>query len=195
MSRKILLVMSALVCLALGWKLLRTERTPELPVLATVPDFQLTERSGSSVRLNDLKGQVWIADFIFTNCAESCPMMTSKMKELQDQLNTTTGVKLVSISVDPNRDTPAALQAYAVHNGAGKQWLFLTGEEDKIHQLIQKGFMLAVQSATDQNPILHSQKFVLVDQDSRIRGYYDADDPQTKQKLVSDVRVLLNNGG
>jgi cytochrome oxidase Cu insertion factor (SCO1/SenC/PrrC family) len=187
--------MSALVCLALGWRMLRIERTPELPVLATVPDFQLTERNGSAVNLNDLKGQVWIADFIFTNCAESCPMMTSKMKELQDQLNNTNGVKLVSISVDPNRDTPAALQTYAEHNKAGKQWLFLTGEENKIHHLIQKGFLLAVQNATDQNPILHSQKFVLVDQDSRIRGYYDADDPQTKKKLVSDVRALLNNGG
>ena len=187
--------MSALVCLTLGWTLLRMEKKPQLPVLATVPDFQLTERSGSSVKLNDLKGQVWIADFIFTSCAESCPMMTSKMKELQDRLNTTSGVKLVSISVDPNRDSPTVLVTYANRNHAGKQWLFLTGEEAKIHQLIQKGFLLAVQSATDQNPILHSQKFVLVDQDGRIRGYYDADDPQTKQKLVSDVHILLNNGG
>ena len=187
--------MTALVCLTLAWRVLRVERKPELPVIATVPDFQLMERSGKAVQRNDLKGQVWIADFIFTNCAESCPMMTSKMKELQDQLNTVNGVKLVSISVDPNRDTPSVLQAYAARNHAGERWLFLTGEEVKIHQLVQKGFMLAVQSASDQNPILHSQKFVLVDQDARIRGYYDSDDPHAKEQLLSDVKLLLNNRG
>ncbi len=193
MTRKLLFVLSALLCFAGALAVLRMwQPQSNLPVLGSVPNFDLTERSGKSVSLNDLKGHVWVADFIFTSCAGSCPMMTQGMKQLRAQLNEATDVRFVSFSVDPKRDTPQVLNEYASTHGANVvNWLFLTGDEARIHELAAKGFMLAVQKATDKEPILHSQKFVLVDAEGRIRGYYDIDDPSAKQNLLSDIHVLI----
>ncbi|MGH7826231.1 MAG: SCO family protein [Candidatus Binatia bacterium] len=157
-----------------------------------VPDFVLVERSGKSMSLADLRGAVWIADFIYTSCQDTCPLQTAEMARLQEQLLGKTGVKLVSISVDPEKDTAQVLSQYAARYKADSdRWLFLTGAKDQITQLVQEGFRLSAGSV-EAGVILHSPRFVLVDKETQIRGYYDSRDAEALQRLRKDVATLLN---
>jgi cytochrome oxidase Cu insertion factor (SCO1/SenC/PrrC family) len=162
-----------------------------------VPDFALVSQTGDSVHLRDLRGQVWIADFIFTNCASTCPMMTAQLSRLEKGLAGERGVRLVSFSVDPERDTPARLAEYAKSYGAQpERWMFLTGDKHAIRQLSIEGFRLAVadpspeELARGAEAVLHSTRLVLVDGDAHIRGYYDGTDDAAVERLGEDVKRL-----
>jgi protein SCO1/2 len=166
-----------------------------LPILSAVPDFTLTERSGQQFGLDDLRGQIWVADFIFTNCAGTCPIMTTAMTEIQQTAlaEKLDDVKLVSITVDPERDTPEVLKRFAGGYGALKdRWYFLTGDGAAIQQLAQKGFLLsaATSGGSEEEPIIHSNRFVLVDRQGRIRGYYDGTDEEGVAQLLKDLERL-----
>ena len=164
-----------------------------LPVYMPAPDFSLTNRDGRSVETADLLGQPWVADFIFTSCPGVCPILTERMKDLSDDLPDQP-VRLVSISVDPENDSPEVLEAYAQKNGAGDHWLFLTGEKDHVSGVIKDGFKLAYDPApgeTAAEPIVHSNRFVLVDAEGQIRGYYNAFDEQELIDLRRDLASLL----
>ena len=172
----------------------------ELPVLKTVPPFSLAERSGRQVRLDDLRGKVWIADFIFTSCGGTCPGMTAQMRRVQEALGgSRREVVLVSFTVDPERDSEAVLSAYAEKNGADSGWLFLRGEREEMARLSREGFWLgglppgADRTALEKGsePIPHDRHFALVDRQGRIRGYYDGSDPDSLAPLVRDARALL----
>lgn len=172
-----------------------------LPVLGTVPDFSLVERSGQPVALSDLKGYTWIADFIFTHCPGPCPLMTSRMGELQKALSDARDVRLVSFTVDPARDSPQVLSQYADRFGARKErWLFLTGTKEAIYRLAGEGFRLTAaenppgNSLPGEGPILHSTRFVLVDSKARIRGYYDGTEAELVQRILPDVEALRREG-
>jgi protein SCO1/2 len=168
----------------------REMRGSGLPIYDSVPYFKLTERSGKQVSLSDLKGEVWVADFIFTHCADTCPMMSLRMKALQETAEAQ-GIRLVSFTVDPARDTPDVLSSYADQYGADKnRWLFLTGEEDFIHSLAKQGFRLGVDKAGKETPILHSDRFVLVDRKGRIRGYFESESEEGKKELVRAIEAL-----
>lgn len=163
----------------------------------TVPEFSLVERSGKATTLADLRGSIWIADFIYTTCQDTCPMQTAEMAQLQEQWKDRAGLKLVSFSVDPEKDTTAVLSRYADRYKADAQrWLFLTGAKDEMSRLVQEGFRLsAVALAADGNVssvIMHSPRFVLIDKQAEIRGYYDSRDPQALQRLKADVATLVN---
>jgi protein SCO1 len=181
------------ICAASAWKLLRQELIPtgELPIYGTVPEFSLIERSGRRVQLDDLKGTVWVADFIFAGCHDFCPEMTIRMNALQASLTPDNHVCLVSFSVDPEHDTPQVLSDYAKKNNAGQRWLFLTGNQTQIYQLASRGFFLPVEPEREQQQILHSQKFVLIDQQGQIRGYYDSEMPQAHDQILVAIQSLL----
>jgi cytochrome oxidase Cu insertion factor (SCO1/SenC/PrrC family) len=118
--------------------------------LAEVPDFVLRERSGQPVTKADLLGKVWIVNFIFTQCVEECPLATSRMARLQEAFAAEADVRLVSITVDPEHDTPEVLREYAESFDAHSQrWLFLTGEKERIHRLAREGFRLGVLEASE----------------------------------------------
>lgn len=164
----------------------------------SVPDFSLTERSGRIVSLVDLHGKIWIADFIYTECTDTCPLQTVDMAKLQEQWMNKSDLELVSFSVDPGRDTPRVLSRYASRFKADPtRWLFLTGSNEEIARLIQEGFHLAAAPARKRNDgsrmILHSPRFVLVDRQGQIRGYYDNRDPKAIQRLKDDVESLLTD--
>jgi enediyne biosynthesis protein E4 len=161
----------------------------------SVPDFSLTERGGKILSLSDLRNAIWIADFIYTNCTDTCPMQTAAMAQLQDQLPNQIDLKLVSFSVDPERDTPAVLSEYAARYKAdARRWLFLTGDKKQVAHLVQDGFRLSAVPADDASgAVLHSTRFVLVDRQSRIRGYYDSRDREALQRLKNDVAKLLDD--
>lgn len=162
------------------------------PVLGVVPDFSLTERSGRPLRKSDLIGSYWIASFIFTRCATSCPMAVMKLAQLQSDLPE--DVRLVSFSVDPEHDSPGVLADYAEKAGADvDHWLFVTGEKSEVYTCIREGFNLAVEQGSNPRPgweVTHSPRFALVDPKGRIRGYYDSSDPADLERLRRDVRRL-----
>jgi len=161
--------------------------SPLPAVLGYAPSFQLTERSGNSVSSADLQGQVWVADFIFTHCAGPCPLMSARMAKLQRTFAHLPNVKLVSFSVDPQRDTPAVLRTYADQYRADPaRWWFLTGKTDAIKSIVVNGFKLG----SIDNPILHSDRFVLVDRQGGIRGYFDSQDSEEMGRLEEAVRGL-----
>jgi cytochrome oxidase Cu insertion factor (SCO1/SenC/PrrC family) len=163
----------------------------------SVPQFWLVERSGKTTTLADLRGSIWIADFIYTTCQDTCPMQTAEMAQLQEQWKDRAGLKLVSFSVDPEKDTTTVLSRYAERYKADAQrWLFLTGAKEEISRLVQEGFRLsAVALPGDGNVgsvIMHSPRFVLIDKQAQIRGYYDSRDPEAIQRLKNDVATLIN---
>jgi cytochrome oxidase Cu insertion factor (SCO1/SenC/PrrC family) len=158
----------------------------------TVPAFQLTNQNGEAFGSGQLAGKIWIADFVYTTCPGPCPMISSRMSELQKPLEKT-DVHLVSFSVDPDKDTPAVLRDYAAKLQAQPgRWDFLTGSKSTIYKLSHDGFKLAVSDGSNEQGLpVHSTRMVLVDRRNQIRGYYDAMEPDAITKLVADTTHLL----
>jgi protein SCO1/2 len=158
----------------------------------TVPSFQLTNQNGQPFGSVQLIGKIWIADFIFTSCPGPCPMISSRMSELQKPLQTT-DVHLVSFSVDPEKDTPEVLRSYAEKLQAQPgRWDFLTGSKSVIYDLSKNGFKLAISDGSGEIGVpVHSTRVVLVDRHGEIRGYYDATAPDAVTKLLADTSHLL----
>ncbi len=223
------------------------------PVYGRVPDFSLLERSGRPVEASALRGRVWIVNFIYTRCTDTCPLQSAQMARLQAEYREAPDLRLVTITVDPAWDTPQVLARYAVRFGADPaRWLFLTGEKAAIFRLAREGFRLGVEEpvGTERSPLdnafppersaapgaptfatldlgpwalglvfgaapalahegdaaakasppptppaagsmLHSSRFVLVDRQARIRGYYDSDDEEALRRLRRDLDILL----
>lgn len=162
-----------------------------------VPAFSLTESRGATVTAEDLKGKIWIADFIFTRCTSICPLLSASMVKVQSTLKGRGDVRLVSISVDPEYDTPEVLDRYADRFRADRAlWLFLTGDWMAIHRLVGDGFKLAVERG-DPNElpvgelVTHSDRMVLVDREGRIRGYYHGTEEEGVSLLLRDLDLVL----
>ena len=158
----------------------------------TVPQFQLTNQDGQPFGSDKLAGKIWIADFIFTTCPGPCPIISTRMSELQKPL-AESDVRLVSISVDPEKDTPEVLRAYADKlRKEPFRWDFLTGPLETITSLSRDGFKLAIAAGEEpgSGPV-HSTRFVLVDRRGTIRGYYDALAVDGVTKLLADANHLL----
>jgi protein SCO1/2 len=177
------------------WVALRASQThEELPVLATVPDFALTEASGRTVTRQDLAGKPYVVDLVFTSCGGICPLMSATMSRLVGSAAALPNVRFVSISVDPQNDTPQALTAYAERFKADRaRWLFLTGEQSAVRKLAIEGLKLPLADgdpAQGEDAILHSQRFVLVDAQSQVRGTYDVRDPEGMLRLRGDLERL-----
>lgn len=159
--------------------------------LRQAPEFRLIDQDRRPFSSETLRDRVWIADFIFTSCAGTCPEMSRKMSGLQAKLPAQ--IQLVSFSVDPVRDSPEALNAYAKRYKAQTgRWHFLTGSPRTMAQLVQQGFALSIaEGGRPEEPITHSVRFVLVDAEGKIRGYYDSTEPQSLEKLQQDALALL----
>ncbi len=160
-----------------------------------VPDFSLTERSHKSINLKDLLGRVWVANFIFTSCKETCPTQTAALAQLHADEDLKGKLTLVSITIDPDRDTPEVLSRYASRFGAHPDlWYFLTGNKAQIYRLAQEGFRLSVAPVTGsggESDFIHSSRLVLVDREAQIRGYYHSSDPEALHKLNQDIKLIL----
>lgn len=179
-----------------------------------VPSFVLTERSGRRVTTADLRGSVWVVDFIYTECTESCPTQSLELAQLQRAFSGTPDLRLVSITVDPAHDTPAVLRAYAERYGASERWWFLTGDKREIYCLAREGFRLGVTdprsadvpdcsrsawlapsvawaSHGSHGIVMHSARMVLVDRAGQIRAYHLATDRDSMIRLRANLRRLL----
>ena len=138
--------------------------------------------------LDKLKGKVWVADFIFTTCTMACPMMTGNMNIVHKKFKKNDNVRLVSISVYPEYDTPEVLKNYASQYDADtEKWLFLTGKEDAVKDIIRDGFKIG----DYEDIIFHSEKFALVDKKGIIRAYYNGMKSEDMKQLKKDINALL----
>jgi len=163
-----------------------------LPSYGNVPSFELTNQDAQPFGSQQLSGKIWIADFIFTSCPGPCPIISTRMGELQKPL-AKSDVHLISVSVDPEKDTPEVLRVYADKlRKEPLRWDFLTGPIAAITALSRDGFKLALSEGEqpESGPI-HSTRFVLVDRRGTIRGYYDALSPDGVTKLLADTNHLL----
>jgi protein SCO1 len=195
------IVWAALLALLFGVPIYRsvTRRIGAAPVvLGTLPAFSLTDQRGQPFGTRELTGKVWVADFIFTACQEACPLLSQKMAEVGRRArNLGPDFHLVSISVDPARDTPAALAAYGARYGANPiAWSFLTGPAEAIEAAVVGGFKVGMgrektsgEGAADFWQIFHGENLVLVDRELRIRGYFPATPEGIDQLLAAAGRV------
>ncbi len=177
-------------------------RKNTLPVLNQVTDFTLTNQDGRVTTLADLTNHVWIADIIFTRCAASCPIMSRQMQSLQGELPPDSPARLVSLTTDPDYDTPAILQRYGNHYGANfNRWMFLTGSKPQLAALAAGSLKLGstpVAPPDQKSPVdlfIHSTIFVAVDKHARLRGIFETegdgiDWTNVQPKIVATVRQL-----
>jgi protein SCO1/2 len=169
---------------------------PELPTLGAVPDFALTDQAGKAFTRDSLKGEPWVAAFVFTRCPSACPRVTRAMRELQVKAaQRNAKIHFVSFSVDPEFDTPAVLQRYANEYGADLgTWFFVTGNADAIQKTAEQGLKIAVQGRADPTKadfgITHGTQLVLVDGRGAIRGYYASNDDAALSRLLDDATRL-----
>jgi protein SCO1/2 len=164
----------------------------KMPNYGSVPAFGLTNQNGQPFGSGNLAGRIWIADFVFTSCPGPCPMISSRMSELQRPLEKS-DVHLVTFTVDPETDTPEVLRDYAqrLHAKPGR-WDFLTGDKGAIYNLTSQGFKLAVvEGAGEDRQLVHSTRAVLVDRRGTIRGYYDITAADGVTTLLADTSKLL----
>lgn len=171
------------------------QRVPsaKLPVIAQVADFTLTNQLDHPVRFADLRGQVWVADIIFTRCPGPCATMTKRMSELQAALPANAPVKLVSLTTDPGHDTPRALASYAQRFGAdSNRWHFLTGPKADLVKLAVNSLKLTVldtEEAKRTSPndlFIHSTIFVVVDKQGRLRAVFESlDNVLSEEELAT----------
>src|SRR4051812_7102391 len=199
-------VVLLLATLLLGFMIARVklqQRQGEaLPVYGQVADFSLTNQTGHATSMADLQGHVWVADIIFTRCPGPCARMTRQMKALQDALPKNSEAKLVSLTTDPDYDTPPILAEYAGKFGAdSNRWVFLTGTKPEIAKLATDSLKLtAIEKKPEEREasndlFIHSTISVIVDRKGRLRGVYETtgegiDPEQVKAKLLADVQRL-----
>ena len=178
-----------------------------LAVLGEAPAFALTDHLERPVNSDEFRGKIVVANFIYTNCQDICPLLTAWMKALQERLRQEKllgdPVQLLSFTVDPVRDTPAVLRAYAERYKADSSaWRFLTGPAETVVPLIVDGFHLGIEElppptasahehdASQDYEVMHSGRFVLIDRQGRIRAYYAGRDFDVEQ-VVGDIQKLL----
>lgn len=192
-------VMAVFLGLALAALAVWGPRSSEaLPIKGQVPAFTLTGSDGKPFDSAQLKDKVWVASFVYTTCKNSCPMVGMQMNRISKLLSDDPRLALISITVDPEKDTPKVLEAYARGLGvADPRWHFLTGKKAVLKELIMEGFKLpadpgaAILDERGQPDIPHSSRLVLVDGQGRIRGYYESLLGATVPALKSDIQRLL----
>jgi protein SCO1 len=171
----------------------------ELYVIAQVPDWQLKNQEGKDFGSNDLRGKVYLANFVFSRCPSVCPKMLQETAKIQERLKSVDGLAILSFTVDPDYDTPEILAKVATQYGANRAvWSFIThGDKDGLFTLYRDGYKINVspaQPAKELFDIAHSERMVLVDQVGQVRGYYGYEKEKIDQ-LIIDATYLAKNPG
>jgi protein SCO1/2 len=180
------------IALVLALALSRLRPQPALAVYGRIPAMHLVDQSGAAFTGESMLGHVTVVDFIFTRCAASCPRLTARMAELQSRLERQrSGAHLLSISVDPEVDTPAVLRDYGRRARADfARWSFLTGPADDVANVVVRGFKVSaakVAKGASDYEVMHGDWFILVDREGRVRGYYATDEPDAMDRIAADA--------
>ena len=157
-----------------------------------ISNFNLVNQNGNNISQEFYHNKIYVADFFFTTCPSICPIMTNNMLKVQEKIKNDPNVLIVSFSVDPKTDSVAQLKKYAKEKGVDDlKWNLLTGDKKQIYDLARKSFFVAeIDKDSDSNDIIHTENFVLVDPDKRIRGFYDGTNLDEIKNLISDLSLL-----
>ncbi|WP_036381512.1 SCO family protein [Muricauda sp. MAR_2010_75] len=160
-----------------------------------IADFKFTNQNGKTITQDDYKDKIYVADFFFTTCPTICPIMTKNMAKVQDAILDDDEVLLLSHSVTPVIDSVPQLKKYALEKGViDSKWNLVTGDKKQIYEMARKSY-LAVKTDGDGGPydMIHTENFILVDKERRIRGFYDGTDPEEINKLLEDLKILKDS--
>ncbi len=163
------------------------------PLNYEIKDFEFENQDGEIVSLDSLKGDIWLADFIFTNCDTVCPPMTAHMKELQDRFEAEDlDVKVISFSVDPENDTPDKIKEFASNYSINfNKWDFLTGyDQSVIEEFALENFKVIVQKPKESEQVIHTSNFFLIDQNGVVMKDYSGVTDTPYDQIISDIKVL-----
>jgi len=158
-----------------------------------IADFSLTNQNGKTITQEDYNDKIYVADFFFTTCGTICPVMTSNMKKVQQAILLDDDIKLLSHTVMPEIDTVAQLKRYAIEKGVLiNKWNLVTGSKKEIYNLARKSYLVAKYDPTKEDGygLVHTENFVLVDKQKRIRGMYDGTDDEDIDRLLEDIEIL-----
>ncbi len=170
----------------------------ECPVTDTtqhyIPEFSFPNQDGEPVGRAEMEGKVTIVDFFFTSCPSICPVMSKEMERVNDMFRNEPEVQIMSISIDPEYDTPEVLKAYAdEHNAIPGKWHFLSGPKDETYRLARCGFVIpTIDGNGVPDDFVHTDKFMLIDHLGRIRGYYSGTSREEVDLLMLETKVLLH---
>jgi protein SCO1 len=159
-----------------------------------IPEFQFVSHTGEAIGREEMEGKITIVDFFFTSCPSICPVMSSEMTRVQDAFRNDDRVQIFSISIDPEYDQPDVLAEYAErHDATPGKWFFLNGDKEQVYDLAKCGFILPTLDGMGvPDDFAHSDKFVLVDGQGRIRGYYSGTTREQVDELILETKILLN---
>ena len=160
-----------------------------------IADFSLTNQNGEKITQKNYENKIYIADFFFTTCPNICPIMTDNMTYLQEKLLKNKNILLASFSVTPDIDNVEVLKDYAVKKGVlSYKWNLLTGNKKMIYDLARKSYLVAKNDGDGgKYDMIHTENFVLIDKEKRIRGFYDGTNKEEMEKLLNDVEILKNS--
>lgn len=159
-------------------------------IFHTIPSFSLINQNGETINQSVVDGKVYVVDYFFTTCQSICPIMSKQLDRVYKEQK---DIMILSHTVDPETDTPAALKEYAgKFNADPKRWIFLTGDKPKLYELARTGYLLDAQEGNGgEEDFIHTQNFALIDKKGRIRGYYDGTDSSSVDQLITDIGFLL----
>ena len=160
-----------------------------------IADFSLTNQNGEKITQKNYENKIYIADFFFTTCPTICPIMTDNMTYLQEKLLKNKNILLASFSVTPDIDNVEVLKDYALKKGVlSYKWNLLTGNKKMIYDLARKSYLVVKNDGDGgKYDMIHTENFVLVDKEKRIRGFYDGTSKEEMEKLLNDVEILKNS--
>ena len=182
-KRFIIYIIIGVVIASLWW----VTKSKPLPVFGSIPQFEMTNSKGEPFGTNNLTGNIWVADFIFTTCAGPCPIMSAEMADIHRTFLDKSDIHTVTYTVNPDYDTPEVLAAYAKRFKADRsQWHFLTAPYEDIQTIITNGFKMG----DIEEIVFHSTKFALIDRNMNIRGYYTGTESEEVKKLKRDIARL-----
>lgn len=159
----------------------------------SIPEVSLTAQDGKEYRSSYFKNKIVVADFFFASCGGTCPVMSTQLSRIQNAFAGDTNIRLISYTVDPERDSALTLQRYAERFKADTaQWKFLTGPKKALYDLARYGYFLSVQPGNgDSEDFIHSPELVLLDRNSIVRGYYNGTDSAAVDSLIVDMKILM----
>lgn len=161
-----------------------------------IEDFEFYNQNGNYIKSNQIKGGIWVVEYFFATCKGICPTMNSQLKRVQKAFINDNSVKIMSFTVDPEKDTIEALKKYALeHDAIDGKWHFFTGKRADLYQLARRSFFLLKPAEAENldyagGDFMHTNNFVLIDSQRRIRGYYDGTNPDEVDELIADIEIL-----
>lgn len=160
-----------------------------------IADFSLTNQNGEKITQKNYENKIYIADFFFTTCPTICPIMTDNMTYLQEKLLKNKNILLASFSVTPDIDNVEVLKDYALEKGVlSYKWNLLTGDKKMIYDLARKSYLVAKNDGDGgKYDMIHTENFILIDKEKRIRGFYDGTNKEEMEKLLNEVEILKNS--